>query len=177
MWEWRQGTAQAHTHVRILPCLHTGYGSLHSRFGPPPSPTHTPKGLIMGLMSSRPVCVVRSWMCLCVCVLSERPANTLSPGGSLIYKASNEVQQRRRARTSLRLIVCLFTFLFHSFPLPTSRGGGGHGWKSSAPRVKGFQQNKSKPGSSKFRIVTLKTSKMFYDGTFTLPSWLTPYHS
>lgn len=42
-------------------------------------------------------------------------ANTrLSPAGRLIYKASNEVQQRGGARTSRRLIVCLFTFLSHS---------------------------------------------------------------
>lgn len=66
-----------------------------------------------------------SWLahvCLSVCVLSGRPANTLSLGGSLIYKALNEGQQRRRARTSLRLIVCLFTFtfLFHSLYFPPS---------------------------------------------------------
>lgn len=59
---------------------------------------------------------------LCVCVLSRRLANTLSLGGNLIYKALNEGQQRRRARTSLWLIVCLFTFtfLFHSLHLPPS---------------------------------------------------------
>lgn len=78
---------------------------------------YTPKGLILDLMSSRPVCVCCVCFCMCTCVrtLSGRPSNTLSLGGSLIYKASNEVQQRRRARTSPRLIVCLFTFLFHFF--------------------------------------------------------------
>lgn len=62
--------------------------------------------------------------CVCshVCVLLGRPSNTLSPGGSLIYKASNEVQQRRRARTSPRLIVCLFTFRFHPHPHIIWRG-------------------------------------------------------
>lgn len=63
---------------------------------------------------------VRVCVCLCMWVLSGRPANTLSQGGSLIYRASNEGQQRRRATTSLRLIVCLFTFTFLIHPLPPS---------------------------------------------------------
>lgn len=53
------------------------------------------------------VCALLGW--------AEVGANTrLSPAGCLIYKASNEVQQRGGARTSCRLIVCLFTFLSHS---------------------------------------------------------------
>ncbi len=131
----------------------------------------------MGLTSSRPVCAVRFCMCMCVCVcvLSGRPANTLSPGGSLIYKASNEVQQRRRARTSLRLIVCLFTFLFHSSTLPTSRGGRRTRVEIISSTCERVSTKQSKPGCSKFppkvlsppsdqrletETVTLKTSGM-----------------
>lgn len=63
------------------------------------------------------LCVVWKNTCVCVRALSRRPANTLSRGGSLIYKALNEGQQRRGARTSVQLIVCLFTFTFRFHPL------------------------------------------------------------
>lgn len=96
-------------------------------------------------------------MCVCVCALSGRPANTLSRGGSLIYKALNEGQQRRGARTSLQLIVCLFTFTFRFHPPHrppsthvTQKEEEDPGWYSSTPRVKEFQLNKSKLSYSKF---------------------------
>ena len=130
-----------YTLVRKLPC--SGHGGVHTQWFPR-SPTHTPKGSDHGL-NEQQTCVC---VCVCVCVLSGRPANTLSPGASLIYKASNEVQQRRRARVSPRLIVCLFTFLFQLMKLPLPPNnlpyvmGGGHGWKLSTPRAKGFSKTK-----------------------------------
>lgn len=84
-------------------------------------PTHTRlidslTSLIMGLMSSRPVRV-----CVCVCTAGlGRPPHTPSQGGSLIYKASNEVQQNRGVRTTRWMIVCLFTFLLFFVFLTTS---------------------------------------------------------
>lgn len=74
-----------------------------------------PEGLMAALMSSRPVCCCK---CTSARMLLRRPPHTLSPGARLIYKASNEVQQRGRARTCPQLIVCLFTFSV-SFFFPT----------------------------------------------------------
>lgn len=119
------GKCDTQTDPHMYECYHASVlgmvAFIHVHFGYPlllhtHAHTHTLMGLIRGLMSCRPACCVfcmRTCVCVCVCVLSGRPANTLSLGGSLIYKASNEVQQRR---TSPRLIVCLFTFLLNPLP-------------------------------------------------------------
>ena len=57
---------ETYTHVRKLPCR--GHGGVHTHSGSLILLHTHPKGLIMGLMSSRPVCVS---VCVCVCVVGE----------------------------------------------------------------------------------------------------------